>query len=171
MSNRIVRFFSNAGASMLYLGYIPGMPGTIGSAAATGVVWYLHMRIPEFFTASSHFPAQWLLLCAAAAAALGLIAGALGGKTGEDPPCIVIDECAGQLVTFFMLPITWRTLLLGFLLFRLFDIVKPYPVCRAEEIEGPVGILADDLVAGVLANICIHLIIMGYSAVSVLLTS
>ena len=80
----------------------------------------------------------------------------------EDPSQIIIDECAGQLITFFLIPLTLNNLLLGFLLFRFFDIIKPFPIYKMEELEGGIGITMDDVVAGVFANVSLMVIHQAY---------
>jgi phosphatidylglycerophosphatase A len=73
------------------------------------------------------------------------VARASGGK---DPQFVVIDEVAGQLITLIAVPIAWQSLLLGFILFRAFDIVKPPPLRQLERLREGVGIVADDVGAG-----------------------
>ena len=70
---------------------------------------------------------------------------------------VVIDEVAGQLTALLFLPISFFNLVAGTFLFRLFDIWKPYPIRRLEPLKNGVGIMADDLLAGVYANIVLHL--------------
>jgi phosphatidylglycerophosphatase A len=67
---------------------------------------------------------------------------------GKDPQFVVIDEVAGQLITLIAAPVTWQSLLLGFILFRVFDIVKPPPVRQLERLPEGVGIVVDDVGAG-----------------------
>jgi phosphatidylglycerophosphatase A len=67
----------------------------------------------------------------------------------KDPQFVVIDEVAGQLITLIAAPIAWQSLLLGFILFRGFDIVKPWPVRRLERLPEGVGIVVDDVAAGI----------------------
>lgn len=74
----------------------------------------------------------------------------------EDPAEVVIDEVAGLLLTLFLLPATGFNLCLGFVLFRLFDILKPYPIRRLEKVGGGAGIVLDDLLAGVYGNVCLR---------------
>jgi phosphatidylglycerophosphatase A len=81
----------------------------------------------------------------------------------EDPSEVVIDEAAGFYVTLFLLPITWQSVALGFLLFRFFDIVKPWPVRQAERLKGGLGIVMDDLLAGVYAHLLVRGIVWGVS--------
>jgi phosphatidylglycerophosphatase A len=72
---------------------------------------------------------------------------------------VVIDEVAGLLVTMFLVPLSWLALGLGFTLFRFFDILKPYPVRQAERLRGGLGIVMDDLLAGLYAHICLRIIL------------
>jgi phosphatidylglycerophosphatase A len=77
----------------------------------------------------------------------------------KDPPEVVIDEVAGFLVTMFLLPHTWLALAVGFVLFRFFDIIKPYPAKKVERFRGGFGIVMDDLLAGFYANLCVRIIL------------
>ena len=76
----------------------------------------------------------------------------------EDPAEVVIDEVAGILITFYLLPFSWLYLCFGFVLFRVFDILKPFPARRLEKLKGGFGIVADDLMAGVYANLCLRIL-------------
>lgn len=77
----------------------------------------------------------------------------------HDPSEVVIDEAAGLLLTFFLVPLSWGGLILGFILFRLFDIFKPFPIKRLEKISGGKGIVLDDLLAGLYANLALRVIL------------
>ena len=77
-----------------------------------------------------------------------------------DPSEVVIDEVAGFLLTMLWIPLSWGTLLAGFLLFRLFDIWKPWPANAAERLHGGLGIVLDDLVAGLYANLGLRVILI-----------
>jgi phosphatidylglycerophosphatase A len=78
-----------------------------------------------------------------------------------DPPEIVLDEVSGFLVAMFLLPVTWLTLALAVLLFRLFDIVKPFPIGYVEKrLRGGAGVVMDDLLAGMFANLCVRGILL-----------
>jgi phosphatidylglycerophosphatase A len=121
----------------------PG-PGTWGSAAAVLLWWVL---------ARSIAPA-WQPWVAALLAGIAVLAGipaatrvALASGL-KDPQFVVIDEVAGQLITLIAVPIAWQSLLLGFILFRGFDIVKPPPIHRLERLPEGVGIVIDDVGAG-----------------------
>ena len=81
-------------------------------------------------------------------------------RSGQrDPSHVVIDEMAGQMLTVIAAPLHWKTLLTGFILFRCFDMLKPFPVRRFERLPGGAGIVLDDLAAGVYAWIALHLIL------------
>jgi phosphatidylglycerophosphatase A len=148
-------------ASVLFLGYFPWMPGTIGSALVVAALWY--MRFHKHFVLT---PALWWI-GGVALGGLSLIAASRPREVfhADDPKQVIIDECAGQFITFFLLPLSLNVLILGFLLFRFFDIIKPYPVYKMEELEGGLGITMDDVVAGVFANISLMAVLFGYHMV------
>jgi phosphatidylglycerophosphatase A len=90
------------------------------------------------------------------------IAGSWSGSVAEqyfhttDPGPVVIDEVMGMLITLFLTPVGWRGALAGFLVFRAFDIIKPFPARRLEKLPGGVGIMADDAMAAVYANLALR---------------
>jgi phosphatidylglycerophosphatase A len=153
------------------VGYIPLAPGTWGSAV--GVVIYLVVEwlIANFILGSSgssnaavaqagsHSLIAILLV-------IFTIAGiwAAGRSTNffgnSDPSQAVVDEVQGQLITFLFIPFTysWKLILAGFLLFRLFDIWKPYPIDDLQDLPAGIGVCADDIVAGVYAGVCLSVI-------------
>jgi phosphatidylglycerophosphatase A len=115
--------------------------------------------------ATSRIPAAnrtWATIIAAAALTLvgipaaTLVARASGSK---DPQFIVIDEAAGQLVALIAVPFAWKTFLAGFILFRVFDILKPFPIRRLERLPEGTGIVVDDLGAGLYALSIMHLLL------------
>jgi phosphatidylglycerophosphatase A len=79
------------------------------------------------------------------------------GAGKEDPQFVVIDEVAGQLVALIAVPLAWKSFLAGFILFRVFDIVKPPPVRQLEAIPEGAGIVLDDIAAGLYALVVVHL--------------
>jgi phosphatidylglycerophosphatase A len=83
----------------------------------------------------------------------------------KDPQQAVIDEVIGQLLTFLFIPFTssWKMILAGFLLFRLFDIWKPYPINSLQNLPAGIGVCADDILAGVYAGVCLSLVYAIYS--------
>lgn len=131
-----------------YVGFFPVAPGTAGSVAGLGVylvcrrmgVPYLELPlIVALFALGSFFGA-------ACEQALGTV----------DPGPVVIDEVMGMLITLLLVPVNWIGMLAGFLLFRVLDIVKPYPARRLERLPGGLGIMADDAMAAVYANLILH---------------
>jgi phosphatidylglycerophosphatase A len=127
------------------VGWAPIAPGTVASALTAVVLWL----VP--------FSRAGLVVFFVAAAVIGTWAAqhaerALGGK---DPGAIVIDEVAGMTLAVLLLPLTPAVLTLAFLLFRLFDIVKPAPARQAQALPGGVGVMVDDLVAGLYALVIV----------------
>lgn len=126
-------------------GRLPIAPGSFGSLWGVLFAWAL-------FRAGGHLAVLAGLACVTAA---GYWSTAQPERRfgSSDPSSVVIDEVAGQMLSLLFLEPTAFRLLLGFAFFRLFDIVKPYPVRRLESLPGGSGIMADDLLAGVLANL------------------
>ena len=136
--------WASAVATFFGAGRLKPGPGTWGSLA-TLIVW---------ITISHFLPAGWVLLVnvllAALAIAIGIPAATrVSRATGiKDPQFVVIDETAGQLITLIGAPLAWKSFLAGFILFRAFDIVKPYPVRQLEKLPEGTGIVVDDVAAG-----------------------
>ncbi len=128
-------------------GYLPIAPGTWGSLAATIIAALLSLTLPEWYRAG-----LWIGLGVSSVAGV-IAASALARQIGDsDPSIVVIDEIAGQFLTLLWLPAGAIPLLGGFLLFRLFDIVKPFPARASERLPGGWGIMADDWIAGFYAG-------------------
>jgi len=140
-------------ATGCYLGLIPGAPGTYASLA-TSLVYF------GIFAAAGSIRPELHLATLALVTLLGTVAAAeVARERGlEDPQVVVIDEVAGQLVALLFLPVTGLNLLAATLLFRIFDVWKPYPIARLERLPQGVGIMADDLLAGVYANLLLRLV-------------
>jgi phosphatidylglycerophosphatase A len=142
-------------ATFFGIGTLGPGPGTWGSAAAV-LIWAA--------IASALSPAgQPLVLAAMAAIAIAIgipaatrVARASGKK---DPGLVVIDEVAGQWITLLFVPVTWKTLLAAFILFRGFDIVKPPPVRQMERLPEGTGIVVDDVAAGLYALLVTQLLL------------
>ena len=134
-------------ATCLGIGHIPWAPGTWASLATTLVWWLLTWVMwPSWQVAA-------LVLLTGFTIAVGVPAATYVARdTGlKDPQSVVIDEVAGQLIPFLALPPSWKSLVLGFILFRGFDIVKPPPVRQLERLPEGLGIVMDDVAAGVYA--------------------
>ena len=82
----------------------------------------------------------------------------------NDPGCIVIDEIAGMVVTLIGLPFNLTTALIGFIIFRFFDILKPFPIRTLDKhLSGGIGVVADDVVAGIFSNVIVRILLYYFS--------
>ena len=139
--------FSKFIATFFCLGYFPLAAGSLASAYG-GLICFL-------------FGKQWLMIVG-----IFVVFTVLGFLTSQevekvigqkDPSCIVIDEFCGALIAFFLLPMTPAVIWTTFFLFRAFDMFKIYPACKLEKVGGGVGVMMDDLVAGVYTNIVMQI--------------
>ncbi len=80
----------------------------------------------------------------------------------EDPSHVVVDEVCGYLFTMILIPFTWVNVIMGFFLFRALDILKPYPIRKIEKVKDGYGIVLDDVLAGIYANIIMQIFIRVY---------
>jgi phosphatidylglycerophosphatase A len=129
------------------VGYFPLAPGTAGSAVGVGLVAALGaLALPRpWFRVLLIFVVLGIFLLGAWAATA---AEKFFGKT--DPGQVVVDEVAGQVLTLIAQPdVSWKWLLIGFVMFRAFDVIKPFPARQAERLPGGWGIMMDDVFAGV----------------------
>ena len=138
-------------ATVGYCGYFPIAPGTVGSAA--GLVFYLLV----WWAQSTVFEAGLILLLFA----VGVWAGTTSERYfgGIDPGPIVLDEVVGMLITLAFIPVGIGGALIGFFLFRLFDVLKPFPAGRFEKLHGGLGVMADDAMAAIYANLVLRLVL------------
>jgi phosphatidylglycerophosphatase A len=149
------------------VGYLPVAPGTWGSLVALGlflIARFFEVRLHSAF-AQSDASTEMLdrfffainLILVAIIVAVGIWAADRAAKLldKKDPSEVVIDEVMGQFITFLFVPLTigYGFLFAGFLLFRLFDIFKPYPIDSLQKLKGGLGICADDILAGVYAGV------------------
>jgi phosphatidylglycerophosphatase A len=123
------------------VGFVPGAPGTVASTLTAIALWL----VPS--------SRGTVLLALVAVVMVGTIASHVAERAlgGQDPGAIVVDEVAGVLVSVLLDPSSALILAIGVLLFRLFDIAKPFPVDAAQRLPGGLGVMADDLVAGLYA--------------------
>lgn len=138
-------------ATFGYCGYFPFAPGTVGSAAGLVVyllVWWSGSPLVEVGLIAALF-----------------LAGVWAGTTAErffggiDPGPVVVDEVVGMLITLAFIPVGIGGAVAGFLLFRIFDIIKPFPARRLESLHGGLGVMADDAMAAVYANLSLRLLL------------
>jgi phosphatidylglycerophosphatase A len=161
-------------ATWFGLGYLPKAPGTWGSVGAMALALLMawtNTRNHTTMLASPENGNFWTtgLLSSSGEVSITLMIAVMGvivaGRAAryaqiEDPPWIVIDEVSGQLITYYLffwiLPLNWKSWLLGFILFRAFDIWKPFPARQLEHLPGGWGIMADDWMAGIYAAIVLR---------------
>lgn len=131
------------------VGYLPLAPATFGSALAAAIYWFL-------------LPSNPLILLSIVGA-LFLFGTWVSGKLvevwGEDARRIVIDEICGMFLTMALIPKSLWLLVVGFLLFRLFDIWKPFPIRSSQKLKKGFGVMVDDILAAVYANLVLQLIV------------
>jgi phosphatidylglycerophosphatase A len=145
-------------STCLGIGYIPKGGGTV-AAVVCCIAWYLlrgggneRLWVPILITLGLFF--------------LGVYgAGKVEAEWGKDSYRVVIDEAAGMCLTLLFVPVRWPYLLTGLVLFRFFDILKPFFIRRMENLNGGWGVMMDDMLAGVYANLLLQLVVFGTSFV------
>lgn len=138
-------------ATVFFIGYFPFARGTVCSAV---VMILLILFKPSYMVVSV------ILIISLVA---GIVASERVQKASnkKDPSYIVIDEFAGYLTSILFIPINWKNLLVAFILFRIFDIIKPPPIRQIEKkLKGGLGIMMDDIIAGLITNILIRIFLM-----------
>lgn len=138
-------------ATAAYCGYAPIAPGTVGSAAGLVVyllVWWTQSPIVEIALIVFLF-------------VIGVWSGTIAERYfgGIDPGPVVMDEVVGMLITLAFIPVSWTGALAGFVLFRIFDVIKPFPAGRLERLHGGLGVMADDAMAAVYANVALRILV------------
>jgi phosphatidylglycerophosphatase A len=139
-------------ATFFGTGYLAPGPGTYGSFAAV-LLWYTTAHI---FPSTTTSLAVATSVAATFVTAIGIPASTRTAREAgrKDPGFVVIDEVAGQLFALILMPPDWKHALLALILFRLFDIAKPWPIRRLEALPEGRGIMLDDVAAGLLALVC-----------------
>jgi len=157
LTNKPRPLFALAIATVFGVGYAPAAPGTFGSAAGL-LLWLLLPGSPLV---------QGLTIVVL------FVAGSLAGNAAEhyygktDPRHVVIDEVMGMMITLFLIPVGLGGALLGFLLFRSTDVIKPWPANRLESLPGGWGVMADDAMAAVYANLALRACIWSSSHLAI----
>lgn len=151
-------FLIKAISTVFFIGYLPLVPGTFGSIAAVGLFYLLKPA-----GLAIYFLSIFLIMF------LGLLT---TGKTEKllnkkDPSCIVIDEVMGMLIALSFMPADLKITILGFIIFRILDMFKPYPAIRLQNLHGAIGVMGDDLVAGIYTNIVLQVILKLASSIAV----
>jgi phosphatidylglycerophosphatase A len=136
-------------ATGCYVGKIPVAPGTFGSLIGV---------LGCFFLSKIHLSIAVLVTVLFIILAIRIAAEAEKILKKTDPGCVVIDEIAGMIIVLLGLPANWTTAAAGFILFRLLDIVKPFPIRLLERrLSGGLGVVMDDVAAGIMANVALRL--------------
>ena len=155
-SNSAVDYVAKLISSGIFIGYIPLAPGTMGSLLAVILFFLLYgyvLNIFWIFLPVLYFLGVWT-------------ASYCEELWGKDSGRIVVDEIVGMFVTLIFLPINVRIVWLGFFIFRAFDIIKPPPIRWSERLPHGWGVMTDDLIAGIYANLVLRLIICFFPQVS-----
>jgi len=142
--NRVGLFIATCG----YLGYVPVAPGTLGSAAGLAVFFLIRS------TGSVTLELAAILVLFAIGIWSGTIAEHYFG--GVDPAPVIMDEVVGMLITLAFLPVSVTGAVVGFLVFRVLDVFKPWPSARFERLPGGLGVMADDGMAAIYGNVMMH---------------
>lgn len=146
-----MRFLTLFIATFSGIGYLPLMPGTFASFAYLVLYFFALKKVPFFI------PVFLILIIFFIGVFFSTRAEKIFKK--KDPRPIVIDEVMGQMVSLFLIPSRIVPLLIGFILFRIFDVLKPFPCFEVQKIKGGWGVMLDDLFAGIWANIFLRIII------------
>jgi phosphatidylglycerophosphatase A len=152
----VITFLSLAVATALGVGYVPIAPGTAGSAVGL-LLWAI---LPASATVQTPVILAMLVV--------GSVAGTVAERhfNRRDPRHVVLDEVMGMLITLYLIPeLTWKGAIIGFLLFRAADVVKPFPANRLERLHGGLGVMADDAMAAVYANMALRLVLLVFPSV------
>jgi len=152
---RIYKFLATGFGS----GYAPFAPGTAGALVGCLILCGLHYLWQEEFSGQA-IQGQWMLILLTG---IFFFAGVAAGNVlepewGHDPSKIVIDEIVGLWVTMWLVPFSIQNLALAFILFRILDIWKPFFIRKMERFKGGWGVMLDDVLAGVFANLILQLI-------------
>jgi phosphatidylglycerophosphatase A len=145
---RLALFISTFG----YVGYAPFAPGTFGSAAGLAVFYAVRS------TGSTTVELSAIVLLFA----LGIWSGTEAEHHfgGVDPGPIVLDEVVGMLITLCLLPVNGAGAFVGFLVFRVLDVIKPFPSARFEKLPGGLGVMADDGMAAIYGNLTMRALML-----------
>ena len=137
-------------STFFYTGYFPLIPGTAGSIAGLGIYFLIKNNV--------------FVYCLTLAGLLILGFWASGRQEQlmqkKDPSCVVIDEVCGMLLSLIFLPYNIKLVIIAFLIFRILDTLKPFPVGRLERMKGGPGIMLDDIAAGLYTNIILQVVVI-----------
>ncbi len=135
------KFVVTTFGSFFYTGFFPFAPASFASA-----IWLLIW----LYVPGAHWMTHWAAIAGLIPVAV-ILSGIMEKHYGEDASCIVIDEVVGMQITLLLAPVSLKAGLIGFVIFRIFDIVKPFPAGRSQRLPGGVGVVVDDILAGLYA--------------------
>ena len=141
-----------------WVGHVPFAPGTAGSLVGLACYGAVRLLAGDW--------AQLALVAAVVACGVWAATAAERHFGRSDPGAVVIDEVAGMLLTLLWLPVTWQGAVAGFCLFRLFDVVKPFPARQVERLSGGWGIMADDIAAAAYAHVALRILVWALPVLS-----
>ncbi len=148
MGKKLNSFIATSGG----IGYLPLAPGTWAAGALAMLWFFVCQKFPDTII--------WQVLLACLLFIGGVyFSGKLISDKEKDPSFVVIDEVAGMAVTLLFIPLAWQNFVVGFILFRFFDILKPLGIKRMEKMRKGWGIMLDDILAGIYSNIVLQLLI------------
>ena len=142
-------------ATFLGIGYVRPGPGTWASAATT-LLW---AALAHFLPIPARIPTAVALAIVVTLIGIPAATQVARASGKKDPTFVVIDEVAGQLIALIAVPLAWKSFLAGFILFRVFDILKPPPVRQLERLPEGTGIVLDDVAAGIFALVVMQLLL------------
>ncbi|MBU0503103.1 MAG: phosphatidylglycerophosphatase A [Candidatus Omnitrophota bacterium] len=144
-----VNFLSEIITTFFFIGYIPVISGTFASLIAVAIYFVLEAYPFGLAIVTLTVLILGFLFCGRAEKALAK----------KDPSCIVIDEVSGMLLSLAFLPYNWGMVLAAFILFRALDIFKPFPISKFQKMNGSLGIMGDDILAGIFTNIILQIVL------------
>jgi phosphatidylglycerophosphatase A len=145
----VLKFFTKIISTFFYVGYFPLIPGTAGSLAAVFLFFLIKNNSATY------------LITLTALLILGFLVSGAAEKIMRktDPSCVVIDEVCGMLISLFFLPYDIRLVIIAFFIFRILDTLKPYPISSFEKLKGGLGIMSDDVIAGLYTNLILQVVV------------
>ena len=143
------KFFVKILSTFFYVGYLPLIPGTFGSLAGLVLFYLIKINALNYILSTLAVIAVGFLVCGQAEKIM----------QKKDPGCVVIDEVAGMLLSLIFIPYDIKLVIIAFILFRILDTLKPYPAGCLERLKGSIGIMGDDLLAGLYTNIILQVVL------------
>jgi phosphatidylglycerophosphatase A len=146
---KISDFISKTLSTFFYVGYLPFIPGTFGSIA--GIFLYFLIKS----NCAAHVLLTLILII------IGFLVSGRAEKLFNkmDPKYVVIDEVSGMLLGLLFIPYGIKLVIIAFVLFRILDTLKPFPAGRLERLHGSMGIMSDDIIAGIYTNIILQVVL------------